>query len=112
MYGFLVYKNYETRLAGYDFYADWQQTHFGPFSRELQEDITSCVDYGYIEESITRDDLASVRHYILTPIGASDYRRISSDLPVMKDIRKMLLPRQKSGLITLLREIYDEYPGI
>ena len=116
-YGFLLFKQYQKELAkmaancpGLEFYADWEPLWYGPFSRNLQNDIETCVSENLIVKTLADPGLGSYR-YAPTLKGRVRWRKILSTSEVeIKAIREKVSNLQSMRLERLLEGIYHAYP--
>lgn len=116
-YGFLLYKQYGRELSelsdnlpALKFYDDWKPLRYGPFSRNLSNDIEKCVgDRTICKETVDPD--RKIYRYALTIKGRAQWRkmmnRFTSEIGAM---REKISYMQTIRLELLVKEIYRAYP--
>ncbi len=116
-YGFLLHKQYKKELsriarnhAELKFYDDWKPLWYGPFSKDLEEDIKTCASTGTIEKTLVDQDLELYR-YALTLKGRVQWRKILRESGnETRAIHEKIANLQTIRLERLLEGIYHAYP--
>ena len=117
-YGFLLYKQYERDLKEIEisfqylrFYNDWEPHFYGPYSKELEKDIETCVANKLIRKSLfTTEKKQKMDVYTLTLKGRGKWRKMYDQIDEMAQIDKKIKNLQKIPYYTLIRQIYNAYP--
>ena len=112
-YGFLTAQLYYNELKNLNFYSDWRPHSYGPYSDELANDVTLCVENDLIQlqEEKTPND-RTVSTYSLKIKGRQRLNKLSKNYAnIIKDLYEKFteLNRQKTDKI--LRDIYEAYPS-
>ena len=86
-YGFLLHKQYQRELLelglsydGFTFYEDWKPYHYGPYSEQLQKDITDCIDNNLVNK-IPPNTNVRYNSYKLTLKGRVRWREFLKHTP-------------------------------
>lgn len=116
-YGFLLSEQYKKELSslasncpGLEFYDDWAALWYGPFSRDLQKDVETCVSGGLISKTLVDPGLGSHR-YAPTIKGRARWRKIlAASGKEIGDIHEKVSNLQSMRLEQLLEGIYHAYP--
>lgn len=110
-YAFLVAKRVKgvTKLGFYD---DWQPSNYGPFSKELANDITQLVNDCLVKDEIKPNRFGyKVSMLALTERAAGRVNDIKNTCPQYYDeIRKLVSIYQNKKLIDVLHDVYYLYP--
>lgn len=109
-YGFLIYKQYWDEVKECGFYSDWKPHNFGPYSPSLAEDLAAAVQEGYVEEETDSYNGSTITKYRLTIRGTTKYRSMLKDRDFMNQINEMLRNQQNKSLMSILKQIYRDYP--
>lgn len=113
-YGFLLSKQHERDLyipqmenEGFRFYSDWEPYYFGPYSRELRDDIEKGASNGNV---IARKH-GRATTYSLALRGRARWRAILARYPYeTKRMAAGIRRLQTVPLHELLRQVYAAYP--
>lgn len=116
-YGFLLYKQYEKELtklqsdySDFKFYDDWIPHHFGPYSKQLTQDIQTCVTNNILDEKII-DKEKNFNLYMLSLKGRIKWRKLfRNTTDEMIKFNDKIRNLQIMNLTEMLRQIYDAYP--
>lgn len=111
-YGFIAAHLCRDDLLDLDFYHDWEPYHYGPYSRDLAEDVRFCVDANILDEAQqTTPDGHTIYVYALKPEGRKILRTLVRDNgSVIKELYDKLARLNKRNLQDLLRDAYNAYP--
>lgn len=104
-------QNLQTKQYKFDSY------DYGPFSKELYDDIDRLVRNGYIERSVEQTGNGNEKHiYSITEKGRGYIRQIlesesgREDLAVEK-LRQLKEEYNEMPILQLIRLIYNRYPS-
>lgn len=106
-------ENPNLRTEPYDF----ESYDYGPFSKELYDDIDSLVRNGYISRSVDETGNGNEKHiYSITQKGRKYIRQIlesdagRDDLAV-EELRQLKEEYNEMPILQLIRLIYNRYPS-
>ena len=116
-YGFLLSKQYADELSSIShkepklqFYDDWKPLWYGPFSKNLEDDINECVESRLVYKEPIDLRLNSYR-YSFTLRGRIRWRKMHTNFQnEMNSIYEKIANLQKIQLERLLERIYAAYP--
>ncbi len=110
-YGFLAAKRIKG-ITKSGFYDDWEPSNYGPFSKELADDITQLVKDGLVKNEI-KPNLYGYKVGMLTPseIGNGRINEFKNTYrQYYNEIHKLVHMYQHKKLIDLLHDVYYLYP--
>ncbi len=94
--------------------ADFEPSHYGPWSREVEEAIKELVKEGLVERHVEPGgDESPAEVYELTPAGRQRARRVIEELQKRgdwKEIEAMLKLATRAPLMSLLAFVYMFHP--
>lgn len=113
-YGFLLAQQHDEELTrllsvhgGPGFYRDWVPYHFGPYSRDLKNDVDAGIRNGIIRDAYSNNATT----YTLTMNGRFKWRRLlAKSGDDMEKIAQKIKSLQGIQLYDLLRYTYSRYP--
>jgi uncharacterized protein YwgA len=108
---FLVSQNVK-ELKTYDFYHDWEASKFGPFSKDLSDDVIEAIQSNILAKYPRKNDAGyNVDCFILTDEGMKIADPVVKDNPkVISKIQEILQQYNKAALMSLLHDVYYQYP--
>lgn len=108
---FLVSQNVK-ELGRYKFYDIWEAGKYGPYSRELTDDIEMAKQQRILGVWPVKNGSGfPVDNYMLTDDGMKIASEISdSDRKVTAQIREIVEQYSKSSLMSILYDVYIQYP--
>lgn len=112
-YAFLVHQLYDKELEpNLKFYNDWIAYRYGPFSKELELDLKTCVENKLVAR--TETPVSSGReftNYSLTMKGRMRMRKLSeNNSKMVKKLYEKFTLLNKKSTATILKDIYLAYP--
>ncbi len=116
-YGFLLFKQYQKELTKlkktyptFNFYDDWIPHHFGPYSKQLNQDIDECITDEILAKKII-DKERNYNQYTLTLKGRTKWRKLFyNTTDEMMKINDKIRQLQTMNFIEMLKQIYEAYP--
>lgn len=116
-YGFLLAKQYAPEMSnlakeyGTKFYDDWKPRQFGPYSKNLDDDIKKCISEGLVQRTV--DSTVSKNNvyiYNLTIHGRIRWRKLFLRVREISHFAVKVRSMQDYGYYTLIDNIYTAYP--
>lgn len=111
-YGFLIHQLFSRELQGLDFYSDWKPYLYGPYSEQLKNDLTECIEKNLVAKFVTPTDTdREFSNYSLTMKGRLRLRKLSEhyERTLKKLFEKFTILNHKP-MPTILKDIYLAYP--
>ena len=118
-YGFLLHKQYKREMVilknkwGIEFYSDWVPYYYGPYSKNLADDLKKCIT----NKMITKIDVPTIDSdkkvviYNLTIKGRVRWRKLFMNVPEISHFIEKTRHMQKIPYYALLSQIYTAYPN-
>lgn len=94
------------------FYKDWRSSYYGPFSANLARDIDNAIKNGYIKRyAVTNAYGFKVDRFTLTVSGKDTLHHLQNTYEeFFGKIFKIVKPYQETPLLSLLSDVYYQYP--
>ncbi len=118
-YGFMLAKECQREIemleitnSGFKFYKDWEPRYSVPFSRQLEEDIKTCIDKKILKKAHiyrTPDGERNIDIYRLTVAGRRRWRDIFGENDCMKKLYDTTKNLQRISSVTLLGRVCNTY---
>ena len=116
-YGFLLAKQYAPEMRNLaekyeiEFYSDWEPHQFGPYSKNLADDVKKCISQGLIQRTIdSTSSKNNVYIYNLTIHGRLRWRELFLRIREISHFAVKVRSMQDYGYYTLIDNIYTAYP--
>lgn len=112
-YGFLASRMYGAELRPLGFYSDWTPGYYGPYSRQLREDLDAAVEAGLVR--VEHRELADgnpIMHYRLSSKGARMLSALSKDHEeIIGRLHDEFAGLNKKSIEQILRQVYADHPA-
>jgi len=100
-------ENEELNIPDFNFYS----YDYGPFSKELLEEIERLERLGFVEITKSRSIGGSVRYdYKITPQGEERLSGLDTSEELNGEIRNIIDEFGDKPLLNLIDEVYEKYP--
>jgi uncharacterized protein YwgA len=99
-------------LFEHDFYSDWAPSKFGPFSKDLYNDVGAGISSKIIVKTSVKNAAGySVDCFTLTDEGTRIADLELNENPKLKaKLEEVIKPYAKAPLMSLLHDVYYQYP--
>ena len=99
-------------LKEFNFYKDWVAGKYGPFSKNLSDDVSQAIADKIIWKGSVKNDAGyPVDHFSLTDTGVKVADETVNQYPKIKSkVEDIVKLYAKSALMSLLHDVYYQYP--